>query len=117
MSSPAGWYYHELSKRGVATYWGPFPDKLTCEMAAYFHRPVQERDAAAGRHGGLRAYLGQGVGSYDDGEVDAVIRDPGGFNYKKGLRKSAEKLSMHESWKEFPLDFRSHLFLKDYEAR
>jgi hypothetical protein len=103
----AGWYY--LSKPNGAravTFYGPFADERDAAHAAYFNRPVADRDADP------RMATRRGVCRYDEGELDGVLAEPQPYGWSRA--KVAARAPLHRTWREFGVEFREGLFGRDY---
>ena len=109
----SGDYYYVADRGAHRTIYGPYETQKDAAYAAYFHKPVTERDATP-----ANIFFGRGVQQYDDEEIRSIVRNP--EEYVPGL-KSAKLVRrappMHASWKKLGDDeFRQYLRDKDYET-
>jgi hypothetical protein len=107
-----GDYYYVTDRGAHRTIYGPYETQKDAAYAAYFHKPVADRDATP-----AHIFFGRGVQQYDDEEIRSIVRNP--QEYVPGL-KSAKLVRrappMHASWKKLgDNEFRQHLRDKDYD--
>jgi hypothetical protein len=93
----AGWYY--LSKPNGAravTFYGPFADERDAAHAAYFNRPVADRDADP------RMATRRGVCRYDEGELDGGRAPALRLVARQGGRAGAAAPHVARVWRGVP---------------
>lgn len=106
----SGDYYYAADRGGHRTIYGPYATQKDAEYAAYFHKPVAERDSTP-----ANIFFKRGVQQYDEDEIESLTR------YPKEWELTSAKLvrrapPMHASWKKLGDDeFRQYLRDKDYD--
>lgn len=103
-------YYVTIDRRGGhRTIYGPFETLKEAEYAAYFTKPVSERDSQP-----ANIYFIRGVQRYDAGEI-RYLRDYPEENDLKSVTVRRGSPPMHPSWRKFDAEFRTYLRDKDYD--
>ena len=106
----SGNYYYVVDRGRHRTLYGPYETRKDAAYAAYFHKPVSERDSMP-----ANIFFSRGVQYYDEAEVEMLRDVPGDYDLKsvKLIRRAPP---MHASWKESDAEFRQYLRDKDYET-
>lgn len=102
--------YVVIDRRGGhRTIYRPFETRKDAEYAAYFTKPVAERDSHP-----PNIYFMRGVQRYDAEEIKTFQHYPQEYDFKSfKLRRGPPP--MHPSWRKFDAEFRTYLRDNDYD--